>query len=196
MADVAKVSWEGVVSVTNDIDSMVVIWSELFSSIIEKHAPTRDIRVLDRNCPWVNADLKALMKSRDRLRKAAVSTKSDTLIRSYRGARNRVNSLNNSLKKKFYNDRISQHSGNVMETWKIANDLLKQRSKSTNINSLNDRNIEMVDKREFSNAMNSYFCSVGEELANKIEDCVNFLLNGMYAVDNCNTRFHFENIED
>ena len=196
LADVAKVSWEGVVSVTNDIYSMVVTSSELFSSILEKHAPTRDIRVLDRNCPWVNADLKALMKSRDRLRKAAVSTKSDTLMRSYRGARNRVNSLNNSLKKKFYNDRISQHSGNVMETWKIANDLLKKRSKFTNINSLNDRNIEMVEKREFSNAMNSYFCSVGEELANKIEDCVNPLLNGMYAVNNCNTRFHFENIED
>ena len=118
MVDVAKVSWEGVSSVTNDIDSMVVTWSELFSSIIEKHAPTRDIKVLDRNCPWVNADLKALMKSRDRLKKAAVSTKSDTLMRSYRGARNRVNSLNNSLKKKFYNDRISQHSGNVMELGK------------------------------------------------------------------------------
>ena len=44
--------------------------------------------------------------------------------------------------------------------------------------------------------MHSYFCSVGEELANKIEDCVNPLLNGMYAMNNCNTRFHFHNIED
>ena len=84
----------------------------------------------------------------------------------------------------------------MKETWKIANDLLKKRSKSTNINSLNDENIEIVDKRGISNAINTYFCSVGEELANKIEDCVNPLLNGMYAVNNCNTRFHFENIED
>ena len=154
MADVAEVSWEGVVSVTNDIDSMVETWSDLFLSIIGKHAPVRDIRVSERNCPWVNVDLKALMKSRDRLKKAAVSTKSETLMRSYREARNRVNSLNNSLKKKFYNDRISQHSGNMKETWKIANDL-KKRSKSTNINSLNDGNIEIVDKREISNAMHS-----------------------------------------
>ena len=44
--------------------------------------------------------------------------------------------------------------------------------------------------------MNSYSCSVGEELANKIEDCVNPLLNGMFAMNNCSTRFHFQNIED
>ena len=69
LADVAKVSWEGIASVTNEIDSMIETWSDLFSSIIEKHAPTRDIRVSDRNCPWVNADLKALMKSRDCLKK-------------------------------------------------------------------------------------------------------------------------------
>ena len=34
-ADVASVSWERVVSVTNDIDSMVETWSDLFSSILE-----------------------------------------------------------------------------------------------------------------------------------------------------------------
>ena len=44
--------------------------------------------------------------------------------------------------------------------------------------------------------MNSYFCSVGQELANKIEDSANPVLNGMYAMNNCSTNFHFENIQD
>ena len=44
--------------------------------------------------------------------------------------------------------------------------------------------------------MNSYFCSVGEELADKIDDCANPLLNGMYAMNNCSTKFHFEYIQD
>ena len=48
----------------------------------------------------------------------------------------------------------------------------KKRSKSTNVNSLKDGNIDIVDKQEIL-----YFCSVGEELANKIEDCVHPLLN-------------------
>ena len=44
--------------------------------------------------------------------------------------------------------------------------------------------------------MNSYFCSVGEELADKIDDCANPLLNGMYAMNNCSTKFHVEYIQD
>ena len=72
----------------------------------------------------------------------------------------------------------------------------KKRSKSTNISSLNDGNSKIVDKWDISNPMNSYFCSVGEELRNKVEDCVNPLLNGMHAMNNYSTRFHFENIED
>ena len=95
--------------------------------ITEEHAPIRDIRVSDRNCPWFNADLKTLMRSRDRLKKAAVSTKSETLMESYREARNRVNSLNNSLKKKLYKGVISQNGGNTKETWERANDLLEKR---------------------------------------------------------------------
>ena len=43
LVDVVKVSWERVVNVTNDIDSMVKTWPALFSSIIEKHAPIGDM---------------------------------------------------------------------------------------------------------------------------------------------------------
>ena len=42
-------------------------------SIIEKHAPIRDIKVSDKIWPWFNDELKDLMKSRDRLKKAAVN---------------------------------------------------------------------------------------------------------------------------
>ena len=101
LTDIAKVSWERVISVNDDSGSMVEAWSDLLSSIIEKLAPIRDIRVSDRTYPWANAELKAMMKSRDRLKKATVSNKLETLMRSSREARNKVISLNNSVKKNF-----------------------------------------------------------------------------------------------
>ena len=52
----------------------------------------------------------------------------------------------------------------------------------------------MVETPRFLIKGNSYFCSVGEKLAYKIEDCANPFLNGMLY--NCSTRFHFENIPD
>ena len=149
---------------------MVETWTDLFSSIIERHALIKDIRVSDRNCPWVNADLKSFMKSRDRLKKAAVSTKSETLMNSYREARTRVNSLSQSLKKKFYSDRISEHNGNMKETWKLANDLLKKRSKCTNINSPIDGKIEIVEKEISNSACHSSFQGAPEKSEERQSD--------------------------
>ena len=57
----------------------LIQWSYLFSSIIGKHAPVRDVRVSDSNCSWVNSELKAMMKSRYRLKQAAVSAKSNSI---------------------------------------------------------------------------------------------------------------------
>ena len=71
----------------------------------------------------------------------------------------------------------------MKETWKIKKDLLNNRSKSTNINSLKFGNVETVDKREISNTMDTDFCSVGEEFADKIEDCANTLLAGVSSTN-------------
>ena len=56
---------------------MVKEWSSIFSFVIEKHAPMREIIVSDRNCPWINRELKLLMKSRDELKEAANKHKSE-----------------------------------------------------------------------------------------------------------------------
>ena len=48
--DVAKVPWEQVVQSPNDINELVIKWSSLFSSVIDKHAPYREIRVFEKFC--------------------------------------------------------------------------------------------------------------------------------------------------
>ena len=69
LADVARICWETVVSNFSDTNDMIKEWPSLFSAIIEKHAPMREMRVLDRNSPWITSELKSLMTSRDRLKK-------------------------------------------------------------------------------------------------------------------------------
>ena len=44
--------------------------------------------------------------------------------------------------------------------------------------------------------MNSYFCSLGEELANKIDETPNSLLKGDYTVNVSNLSFQFYEIND
>ena len=48
LADVASVCWEHVVTLTDDINSLVNDWSAIFSALIYKHAPLREMRVSEK----------------------------------------------------------------------------------------------------------------------------------------------------
>ena len=148
--DVASINWLRALGQTDDINIVVSNWSNLFSSIIEKHAPVQKMRVSDKYCPWVNADLRALIKSRDKLKLAASKNKSTLLMSSYRHFRNKVNSLNTKLKRQYFASRVSKFKGNMKESWKAINLLFNKRSKSTNIDLLRDQNRTISNKKEIS----------------------------------------------
>ena len=65
------------------------------------------------------------------------------------------------------------------------------RKKFANITSLKVGNTEIEGKKEIVNVMNSYFCSVGEELADKIDETPSPLLKSDYTVNVSNLSFHF-----
>ena len=66
----------------------------------------------------INTELKLIMKSRDKLKNAAVKNKSSSLMEDYRKVRNRVNSLNSLLKQQYFINKISENRGNMKECWK------------------------------------------------------------------------------
>ena len=47
LADISSIDWELLVNKTDDVNIVVEEWSSLFSTVIEKHAPTREMRVSD-----------------------------------------------------------------------------------------------------------------------------------------------------
>ena len=169
LIDVARIDWIRALGQNDDIDILVRHWSNLFSSVIEKHAPVQTMRVSDKYCPCVNADRRALIKSRDKLKLAASKNKSTLLMSSYRNLRNKINSLNTKLKRQYFATRVSMFKGNMKETWKTIKLLLNKRSKSTNIDLLLDQNKTISNKGELSQSMNNFFCSIDEDFASKIE---------------------------
>ena len=136
--DVSSVCWEKVVTQTDDIDIFYRNWSALFSMIIHKHAPLMQMRVSEKYCPWINQDLKALMRNRDRMKMVALKRKSSIMMESYRQLRNKVNTMNVQLKKQYFSNKISACKGDVKGSWKTINELLNRRSKSCNIDFLKD----------------------------------------------------------
>ena len=74
LADVSQINWGGVVSRPVDINVLVDDWSNLFSMIIDKHAPIKSMRVSGKYCPWINKVLKGLIRERDELKKQQLNT--------------------------------------------------------------------------------------------------------------------------
>ena len=56
----------------------------------------------------------------------------------------------------------------MKESWKLTNALLNKRSKSANISSLIEGDTVIQTRRDISNAMSNYYCSIGRELADNI----------------------------
>ena len=83
----------------------------------------------------------------------------------------------------------------MKESWKTINELLNKRSKSSNIDSLKESGSETVHKKDIPDAMNSYFCSVGKDLADKISPVANPLLSGDFEMNKAKAKFHFRTIE-
>ena len=194
LSDVSDICWEHFFQQTDDINKLVDDWSILFALIIEKHAPLREMRLSEKYCPWINKDLKSLMQTRDRLKKAALKSKSTVLMDSYRQARNKVNSVNIKLKKQYFSTKISECRGNMKESWKTINEVLNKRSKSCNIDCIKDSGNAIVNKKDISNAMNSFFCTIGEKLASKIDATPNPLLSGGLTERGNNFQFQFQTI--
>ena len=73
--------------------------------------------------------------------------------------------------------------------------LLNKRSKSSNIDCLIENGSQTVHKKNISNTMNSFFCSVGKDLADKIDSSPNPLLSGDYDVNKNKAKFRFKTIK-
>ena len=84
IANIAGIGLKQGSNETDDVDILVIYWSYLFPSIVGKHAPIKLIRVSERHCPWVNTDLKKVMQSRDKIKKAAIKSNSPILMSSDR----------------------------------------------------------------------------------------------------------------
>ena len=68
LKDLSNVDWKKIVTSTDDISLIVEQWSNMFSIILKKHAPTRNRRASEKFSPWLMKEFKLMCRSRDRLK--------------------------------------------------------------------------------------------------------------------------------
>ena len=183
LSDLSEVDWETLVANTQDIDVAVREWTQIFSLILEKHAPTLRRRVSDKYTPWLNADYFKLAKTRDKLKTRAVKSNSKLLMESYKQIRNRLNNLNTQLNCEYFSEKITQFQGDLKKTWKTINQVSKKKSNTTVVPNHTVDGQTIRGKKEIASSMNEYFCSIGNKLSEKIPKKPNPLLSGEYPFE-------------
>ena len=183
LSDFSEVNWEALVADAQDIDDEVRKWTQIFSLILEKHAPTLRRRVSDRYTPWLNADYFKLAKTRDKLKTRAVKTNSKLLMESYRQIRNRLNNMNTQLKREYFSEKITQSQGDLKKTWKTINQVINKKSNTTVVPNLTVDGQTIRGNKAIASSMNEYFCSIGNKLSEKIPNKANPLLSGEYPFE-------------
>ena len=136
-----------------------------------------------------------MCKTRDKLKKQAIRSKSELLMQAYRHIRNQVNKLNEKLKREYFTNKIASCEGDLKSTWKTINNVSNKKSKTTNISSLNIEGKHISTTADIAESINNFFCTIGEKLSDKMPSARNPLLENDYEVNPEKTRFQFYDID-
>lgn len=146
LTECKSLNWTDV-NLSDDIDNKVQILEDNINVLFNKHVPMRVISKKRNPCPWLNDEIRSLMKQRDQLYRRYVRTKDRAFWEDYRTHRNRV--------KRIIRDARNSHLSNFLNE-KPSKDIwncLRENGSGKEPKSLSDPKVDL-------NNLNDFFCGV------------------------------------
>ena len=82
-----------------------------------------------------------------------------------------MNSTLRKLRKNYYTNRIQINEENLKNPWKVLKEAIGQNDKTCSADKIVVDDTNQTDKAKIADAFNNHFVSIGEKIANSIEDC-------------------------
>ena len=142
-------------------------------SLINKHCPKKKLNkkaLKLRNKPWINIQIRRMMKVRDALFHQFKITNSPTVLAAYKQFRNRIVNEINASKKQYYHQYFDENKSNMKKLWKGIKDIisLKPGKGDTFSHLINEEGTKVTDPVTIANDFNEYFTTVAGEITKKI----------------------------
>ena len=143
------------------------VWKSLLLDALNRHAPLRHKRIRNNPVPWINPQIKELMRKRDYHKKKAIKYDSESQWELYKTLRNEVNINMRKAKSKYFCDKIqaSSQMGDSKSGWAWINSLLGRKHKNANINELKVNDDIISDDKSITETLNEYFINIGMKMA-------------------------------
>nr|XP_046468120.1 uncharacterized protein LOC124212276 [Neodiprion pinetum] len=135
--------WSQVFAATS-IDLKVNSFNTIVANTVNKHAPVRTARLRRPPAPWLDDNIKILIRQRNSVYKAFRRTKSTLIRDKYRDLRGRVKSLISTAKSKFFMDKFRGIKDQRL-IWRELRSIGIVKSKDANL----PQNISLEDLNNF-----------------------------------------------
>ena len=156
LSDLVNQPWL-VIDIFDNANDALDYFSDIFNSVLSKHAPEKKRRVKRSKQPnWMTSDISNAIRTRDRYKVQNTE--------QYRFWRNKTKSLIQNSKTNYYTETINKNHKNPKQLWQNLHDITgKSVKQSTNF--IDDENgCPIVDPEAIANRFNDHFTSVHEKL--------------------------------
>ena len=153
--------WDAGFNVFNDIDDIVTYWSSLLMQTAAELIPNTTVTVRAREKPWVNGDLKRLIRRRNVLWRRYRRSRSDAHLNTFKIVRNQVVALNRTLRLNYYTSLGEELSSSDMPNrkwWKTVRQVAGDKV-CTSIPPLIENGVSLTDPCVKAAIFNQYFTS-------------------------------------
>ena len=159
---------------SNCVNTATSLFDEVINNAYTKFCPiiTKKIKLKDIKKPWITKNIVNLIKRRSNLFVLYNLNKISKL--SLTRYRNFVTNKIRLAKKEYYERKFEEYKKNIRETWKIINDVIRNKSKSKfSIKKLIVDDEVFENPKDVANILNNHFCNVGSDIAKSFKSNFN-----------------------
>ena len=156
----------------NNLQNTYVELDKNFLDLFNKYFPLiRQSRKQFKDKPYVTSGIKESIKSRNALYKTYMANPTDINEQIWKNKKNRIVDILRKSESDYYANIINNHAESGKMLWKTMGNILnKTKTNHSTIDKIKTGNLISNDPQEITGNINDYFCTIGEELANKFKN--------------------------
>ena len=152
MDDISNAPWS-LIDIFDDTDDKLDTFNSLFHHILDQHAPVKTVKLRTRLNPFIDDNIRSLMRSRDHWQRLARQTNDPAIWSGYRNFRREVKREIWFAQREFVEEQIRQNPNNNRSIWKTIRSCIPKQPMNAKSFTKDDQTI--------ANKFNKFFSSSG-----------------------------------
>ena len=135
--------------------------------ILDQHAPLQQVKRKKHQVtqPWITPEIRRMAKKKHELYLSSLSLNPDHPIKTqYIECKRELNQLRRREMRRYYHNRLQEHTNNIRATWQVINDLTgRSQSEGNALRQLRIDDQIITHPQRMASELNTFFAHIGEQ---------------------------------